>query len=395
MTKRAVFAVLLLAMALVAAVAAGCGGEVPGDAVAKVGDAAIQEDAFNARVEEFAAQYGIPDEATDPDTWKMFETQVLEYMVTYQLAAQKAEDYDLSVTDEDVQAEIDTVVETYYQGDQAAFDDELAQMGLTVEKLKANYKESMLLQKVYEKAIADVADPTDADIAAYYEANKDRFYVDETRTARHILIKPGDSEADDSTTTTTAAASTTTTSEYTDADWAAALETATEVHDLLIGGGDWAELATEYSDDAYSASRGGDLGEVTKGQMVPEFEDAVFSLKLNEISEPVKSMYGYHVIQVTEISEARQLPLEEVKDQISATLLQEKQGEAWLKWIEDTKTELGVTYREDMQPTTTVSTEPAATTDGPTDTTAGEEGTTTTAGQTITTSGADTTTTEP
>lgn len=127
--------------------------------------------------------------------------------------------------------------------------------------------------------------------------------------------------------------------------------------------------------------------------MVPEFEDAVFSLKAHEISEPVKSMFGYHVIQVTEISEARLETLEEVKESISSQLLHEKQGEAWLKWLESMKTQLGVTYREDMQPTTTVSTEP--TTNDSTGATVEGGSTATSAGQTITTTDTTPTTAAP
>ena len=129
--------------------------------------------------------------------------------------------------------------------------------------------------------------------------------------------------------------------------------------------------------------------------MVPEFEDAAFSLKAHEISEPVKSMFGYHVIQVTEISEARLETLEEARESISAQLLYEKQGEAWLKWLDSMKTELGVTYREDMQTTTTVSTEPTVTTNESPGAAVEEESTATSAGQTITTTDTTPTTAAP
>jgi parvulin-like peptidyl-prolyl isomerase len=97
--------------------------------------------------------------------------------------------------------------------------------------------------------------------------------------------------------------------------------------------------------------------------MVQEFEDAVFSLNKDEISEPVKSVYGYHIIQVTEIIEAYQQTLEEARAEISSRLLNRKQLEAWEAWIETAKTELNVVYREDMQPTTTLPAEPIPTTD--------------------------------
>ncbi|MCE5253637.1 MAG: peptidylprolyl isomerase [Actinomycetia bacterium] len=382
--KRLAVAVFLLALALSGGALAGCGGDLSADAVAKVGDVEIAENVFNQRLEEFGAQYGYSEETTDPETWRLFKLDVLEYLVTYEMAAQKAGDYGVEVTDEDVQTEIDTIIESYYGGDEEAFNEDLASSDITLDQLKANYKESMLMQKVYEQVTAAVSEPTDEEIAAYYEQNKDDYYIEETRTARHILIAPDGEETNETTSTTGSNESSTTTTELTDADWADALATAEKVRDLLRAGGDWAQLAAEYSDDSGTADSGGELGVVEKGEMIQEFEDALFSLELNEISQPVKTAFGYHIIQVTTIDEARQETLEEVTEDIRSTLLSQKQKAAWTQWIAESKTELNVIYREDMQTTTTVPTES-------TDTTLSGKSTTT-AGQTITT-GADTTTT--
>ena len=72
---------------------------------------------------------------------------------------------------------------------------------MTVEQLKVNYKESMLLQKVYEEATKDVTTVPDADIEAYYDENKADYFVDETRTARHILVSPSVEEENSTTST--------------------------------------------------------------------------------------------------------------------------------------------------------------------------------------------------
>ena len=234
----------------------------------------------------------------------------------------------------------------------------------------------------------------DADIAAYYEENKADYFVDETRTARHILISPAAKDDAGDTTTSTDASTTTTTAAPTEADWSAALAEAEKVRQELVGGGDWTEVAAEYSDDTGTKESGGDLGTVSKGQMVPEFEESVFSLAKDEISQPIKTTYGYHIIQVTGITEAKQYTLDEVKEDISSILVSDKQGEVWREWLAQTKTELQVVYKEGMEPTTTTT---AAATDttaaaGSTDTTAAgtettavEETTTTSAGSTITT----------
>ena len=140
---------------------------------------------------------------------------------------------------------------------------------------------------------------------------------------------------------------------------------ANEVRAKLEAGGDWTKLAAEYSDDPSTKDTGGDLGDVSKGTMVQEFEDSVFSLKVDEISQPIKTTYGYHVIQVTAINEAKQYPLEEVKDDITSNLLSTKKSDAWAKWVDDTKVEIGVVYQKGMEPTTTTTAAPTDTTNAP------------------------------
>lgn len=403
MTKKIVAAVfVVLIIATTAGVAAGCGGGLPKDAMAKVGSVYITEKAFNARLADFETQYAgqIPDKTSDPDGYKEFQQQVLDYMVTYEIVKQKSQSLGISVSDAEVQKEIDSIVTNSFGGDQAKFDEALKAQNMTLDQLKMNYKESMLLQKAYDQVTKDVTSVPDADIQAYYDAHKTDYYQDETRTARHILISP---TADRPTTTTssttsttaptgtsssdstTTSSSTTTTAPPTDAEWSAALAKAQKVREDLVGGADWTAEAKQYSDDQGTKENGGDLGTVYKGQMVAEFENAVFTLKKDEISQPVKTIYGYHIIQVTGITPAKQSTLDEVKSDISTTLVNTKKGEAWQDWVTKTKSELGVVYKTGMELTTTTST------------TVGSQETTTTAGGAATTtpptSGGDTSTT--
>jgi foldase protein PrsA len=398
-TKRLVAAVLVLVLAVMVGLVAGCGGALPNDAVAKVGPTYITQAQFDKRTADFEAQYAgqIPDKATDPEGYKNFQVDVLDYMITYELAKQKAPSLNVSVTDAELQTEIDSILANSFGGDQAQFDAALKAQNMTLDQLKLNYSESMLLQKVYDAATKDITTVPDADIAAYYEAHKTQYFTDETRTARHILISPAAKADATSTTSTTAGASTTTTAPPTEADWAAALATAEKVRADLVGGADWTAEAAQYSDDAGTKANGGDLGAIAKGEMVAEFEASVFSMKLNEISQPVKTSYGYHVIQVTGITPAKQSTLEEVKADISATLVNVKKGEAWTAWLAATKAQVGVIYKAGMEPTTTTTAATTATTSVPGDTTvttAADDATSTTAaGQPITTAAPTTTTT--
>lgn len=442
MTKKILAVLVVLILAATVGLVAGCGGNLPKDAVAKVGSVIITQKAFDGRVADFSAQYAgqVPDKTGDPALYKQFQQDVLEYMITYEVASQAAAGMKITVTDDEVQKSIDSVLTSSFGGDQTKFDDALKQQGITMDQLKASYKESMLLQKVYDEVNKNVTTVADADIQAYYDGHKTDYYTAETRTARHILLAPvsGRVDATTSTTTTssttsttlvsttgsstgssadastttsdtatpTASSTTTTTAPPTQADWDSALAAAKLVRQQLVAGADWTIEAKTYSDDPGSKATGGDLGSISKGEMVKEFEDAVFSLKRDDISEPVKSAYGYHVIQVTGITAAKQYTLAEVKDEIKSTLLSDAKSKAWQKWVDAQKLKVGVVYASAWVTTTTTTAATTATTSGPADTTTAAPSsdttaagstdttaasTTTTAGATLTTGGATTT----
>ena len=102
----------------------------------------------------------------------------------------------------------------------------------------------------------------------------------------------------------------------------------------LKEGKDFAEAAKEYSEDV-SASLGGDVGFVKKGQMVPEFEKAVYRLKEGEISDVVETEYGYHIIKAEEIKKGRTLPFKEVKNKIKNIISNSKQESAYKSWMSE------------------------------------------------------------
>ena len=131
----------------------------------------------------------------------------------------------------------------------------------------------------------------DAEVRKYYDDHKKEL---EQVHARHILIrmqgspvpvKPGQKELSD----------------------AEALAKAQELRKKLEGGADFAALATQESDDAGSGAKGGDLGFVHRGQMVPSFEEAAFTMKPGELSQPVKSQFGYHIIKVEAVKSFEEL----------------------------------------------------------------------------------------
>jgi len=139
----------------------------------------------------------------------------------------------------------------------------------------------------------------EAQLRAAYSASMDNFRQPERVKVRHILLM---------------------TQGKSDAEKKAQLAKAQGVLKQLHGGGDFAELARKNSEDPGTASKGGDLGYIVRGQTVPEFEKTAFSAKVNDISDIITTEYGYHIIQVLEKQAARVVPFEEVKDQIAADL---------------------------------------------------------------------------
>jgi len=149
-----------------------------------------------------------------------------------------------------------------------------AQMAMRSDQLVAG----LLFQQISKNA-----KPSAADLQGYYDQHKTEW---ETVTARHILIRM----------TGSAVPLREGQKDLSDEE---ALAKAKEVRAKLVAGGDFAEIAKAESDDAGSGANGGVLGDFTRGRMVPQFEEAAFALKVNEISEPVKTQFGYHIIQVT------------------------------------------------------------------------------------------------
>jgi peptidyl-prolyl cis-trans isomerase D len=144
----------------------------------------------------------------------------------------------------------------------------------------------------------------DEEINKYYRRNSDQFVVDEAVTAAHILIKVAPTDSDEKK--------------------AEKRKLAEKVLAKANAGDDFAALARKYSDDTGSATKGGDLGSFGRGTMVPEFEQAAFSLKTGDVSDLVETQFGLHIIKVTDYTNAKIKELNAVIDQVKASLRIEK-----------------------------------------------------------------------
>jgi parvulin-like peptidyl-prolyl isomerase len=202
-----------------------------------------------------------------------------------------------------IEADVDAALQAYRQGyTETGFETMLHERGITLEVWREELKESLIMEKLLEEAVYSRVAVIDQEIAAYYEANRKQFNRPAQVRARQILV------ADE-------------------AEGQAVLG-------LLRQGRPFAEVAAEYSLSP-DAAEGGDLGFFAKGEMPPEFDEVVFDLQVNRLSDLVKSEYGYHIFLVEEKRKASRLKQKDVADEIRAILESQKKEEIYLDWLQE------------------------------------------------------------
>lgn len=166
-------------------------------------------------------------------------------------------------------------------------------------------KEDMLINFAASKVLDDVKDATEEEVKKYYDDNMDKFQKGESVNASHILV---DSE-----------------------------DKANEILAKINAGEVSFEDAARENSTCPSKDNGGNLGEFTRGQMVPEFDEAVFSMEVGSVSAPVKTQFGYHLIKLISKQEASTYVYDEIKAQLADMVNQEKKQAAFQSKINQLK----------------------------------------------------------
>ncbi|WP_077075727.1 peptidylprolyl isomerase [Aedoeadaptatus urinae] len=237
---------------------------------------------------------------------EMMRQNTLDNLVRFEIYKQDAESKGIKISDKDVDAEFDKMVKMY--GGEEKLQAALKENNLTEEKMKEYTKTNLLMQQYQEKMMKEM-EPTEKELKKYYDDHKDEF---KTAEASHILVKTK--------------------------------EEAEAIKKELDGGADFAKLAKEKSLDTGSAQNGGSLGQFTPGQMVKEFDEKVFSMKPGEISDPVKTQFGYHIIKLDKISN----DFNSAKDAVKEAVIRDKFKEYNDKLEKDAKVKRLVNTAKDI-----------------------------------------------
>lgn len=218
---------------------------------------------------------------------EMAGEQVLDQIITEMVIAQAEQSRGVPVSDEEVQAELDRIIESI--GSEEAFYAELERYGITLERLLYEIRLDLILTKLSRQGV----EISDEEIAAFFEANKAHLDTPERILVRHILVE---TEAE-----------------------------AREILAQLAQGADFAELAKAKSIDTASGVQGGEIGYIyPDSPVVEEFKTAAFALEVGQVSEPVSSQFGWHVIRVDERLEAEEATLENSRQFIVDYLTEQK-----------------------------------------------------------------------
>jgi parvulin-like peptidyl-prolyl isomerase len=327
--RRATFAGLFAAGLAVLAVGCSSGddtGDVPAGSVAVVGDRAITKSEFDDLVEYAKQSYTAqkrPFPKAGTQEYAQIRDQAVRFLVQRAQFEVKADDLGVDVSDDAVGKRIDEYIKDRHQGSKEKFQAELKQQGLSDQQARDIIRANLVQEAIYNKVTADVK-VTDEQIKDYYEKNQAQYGTPETRLVRHVLVK----------------------------DKALANRL---YNQLRAPGADWAGIAKRYSQDPGSKNKGGRYT-ATKGQVVPEFGKAAFSMKTNAVTEPVKTQFGYHIIQaLAPIKKGTTTPFAQVKEAIRQQLTQDKKSKEMESWVADMRKDLDgeTAYQVGYKPTST------------------------------------------
>ena len=272
--RRLFLVPLVLSLALLAAACGSSsnsngsndGGTASGDDAAVVDGDHITQATLDRRLSEAACSYKLQKKAfpkAGTSEYQQIRAQILQSLVQRAQLAQKAPGLDVKVTDKQVEAQLKSLKSQYFGGSEAKYRAELKRQCVSDAEVRDDLRSNLLSNAIFTKVTTN-AKVTPTEVKAYYDAHREVYTTPQTRVVSHILVKNK--------------------------------ALADKLYGQLQNGASFAALAKKYSIDPGSKAQGGRLT-ITRGQTVAPFDKVAFSLKTNELSKPVHTQYGWHIIQ--------------------------------------------------------------------------------------------------
>ena len=298
---------------------------------AKVNSEIITLSGIEERAEILRQEYvGAPISVSEEDLLK----EALNMIIEERLQIQEGKKFGFVIDEDAVDAAMEEIIKKNDLAD-GQLQEMLKREGRTLKSYKNHIRDQIMVSKITRFEIGNRVKVSEKSIIKYYKENQKEFWQEGKVKARHILFiaERGSSEK----------------------IRREKLQQAKKILLKLRKGNDFAKLAMKYSEDI-SASNGGDVGFVGRGKMVPEFEEAVFNLKPGQVSDIVKTEYGYHIIKVEEVLPGKTLTLKDVKNRIHQILTMQMQKQVYDVWMNELKNSafIEVTLFEDAAKNTSL-----------------------------------------
>ena len=281
----------------------------------KVNGQAISEEAIQFELERLVRFYTDHGMSQDQIRAQLpsFVQKATEQAIGAKLLLDEASKLDLPVSEAEIDAQVEKIVQQV--GGREAFQAALAQQKTTEAAFRVQLKSGKRVDKLVEKAVAGVADPTEEEIQKHFEEHKGEYSVGERVLAQHILITPdGD----------------------TDVSKREAKTKIDSIRERVLGGKDFADEAAAHS-MCPSGKEGGSLGWFSRGMMVPELDEAAFSMKDGDVSDVIETQFGYHIIYKTDHEDAHEADFDDVREKIRDFIRHARRGEAVTAYVDELK----------------------------------------------------------
>ncbi|WP_404413886.1 peptidylprolyl isomerase [Vreelandella aquamarina] len=272
--------------------------------VAVVNDSAIMRSDLDRRLDQAINQ--ISAQGEDAPGRDEIEEQVLDQMVLEEIQLQMARDANLSIDDTDLNRQVRNIAESNDMTLQA-FADRLEAEGTSLAQVREEIRREMLTRQVQQRQVGQRVSVTNRDVERFLEERGGDVNQAETR-ARHILVGVGSGRSESQ-----------------------AQAFVEQAMARLEQGESFATVAREMSDDQGSAVNGGDLGWLRPGQTVPEFDEAMSELDVGEVSSPVRSQFGYHIIEVLDRRRSS-VSNQDMREQVRQAIFQRRANQEVDTW---------------------------------------------------------------
>jgi peptidyl-prolyl cis-trans isomerase C len=271
---------------------------------ARVNGVNISNERFNAFYQEYRRPYGlnVAGRGDYLDKLKQLRKEAMDLMIEQELVRQAANEKGIDATPDEIDASIAGVSEPFDDPDE--FERRLQSEGFTPESYREHVGRMIAAKKYLDEIRLGAAEVGDEELEQYYRDNEYRLTFPEQVRVRHILLTWKPMGTTD--------------------DKAAIRKQMQPILERARAGEDFTALAREFSDDHATKKIGGDTGLFRRGQMVPAFEVVAFALKPGEISDPVETVFGVHILKLEEHKEPYLVPLDEIRKKLRDHIREEK-----------------------------------------------------------------------